>query len=128
MGKTPTQADINVGGRLRVFRIRADMTQTDLGHALGLTFQQIQKYEKGTNRIGAGRLETIAKIFKVPISAFFDDERNAGRVDLRLNTRLRQEIFEQLKIIDDIRVEAIVRDMLAKIIGSEKRQKKPAPH
>jgi transcriptional regulator with XRE-family HTH domain len=104
------------------------MTQTDLGHALGLTFQQIQKYEKGTNRIGAGRLETIAKIFKVPISAFFDDERNAGRVDLRLNTRLRQEIFEQLKIIDDIRVEAIVRDMLAKIIGSEKRQKKPAPH
>jgi transcriptional regulator with XRE-family HTH domain len=49
------------------------MSQTDLGAALGLTFQQIQKYEKGTNRIGAGRLQEIADTLRVPISFFFDD-------------------------------------------------------
>jgi transcriptional regulator with XRE-family HTH domain len=49
------------------------MSQTDLGAALGLTFQQVQKYEKGTNRIGAGRLQQIARTLRVPISFFFDD-------------------------------------------------------
>jgi transcriptional regulator with XRE-family HTH domain len=49
------------------------MSQTDLGNALGLTFQQVQKYEKGTNRIGAGRLQQIASYLRVPISFFFDD-------------------------------------------------------
>jgi transcriptional regulator with XRE-family HTH domain len=49
------------------------MSQTDLGHALGLTFQQVQKYEKGTNRIGAGRLQQMAHTLQVPISFFFDD-------------------------------------------------------
>jgi transcriptional regulator with XRE-family HTH domain len=49
------------------------MSQTDLGNALGLTFQQIQKYEKGTNRIGVGRLQLIARTLQVPISFFFDD-------------------------------------------------------
>jgi transcriptional regulator with XRE-family HTH domain len=49
------------------------ISQTDLGAALGLTFQQVQKYEKGTNRIGAGRLQLIARTLQVPISFFFDD-------------------------------------------------------
>jgi transcriptional regulator with XRE-family HTH domain len=54
------------------------MSQTDLAAALGLTFQQIQKYEKGTNRIGAGRLQLIARILQVPISFFFDDPIKAN--------------------------------------------------
>jgi transcriptional regulator with XRE-family HTH domain len=49
------------------------MSQTELGAALGLTFQQVQKYEKGTNRIGVGRLQKIAHTLRVPISFFFDD-------------------------------------------------------
>jgi transcriptional regulator with XRE-family HTH domain len=53
-------------------RMMLDMSQTELGNAIGLTFQQVQKYEKGTNRIGAGRLHEIARILKVPISFFFE--------------------------------------------------------
>jgi transcriptional regulator with XRE-family HTH domain len=53
-------------------RLMLDMTQEKLGHALGLTFQQVQKYEKGTNRIGASRLQHIAHLLQVPVSFFFD--------------------------------------------------------
>ena len=53
-------------------RMMLDMSQTELGNDIGLTFQQVQKYEKGTNRIGAGRLHQISRILQVPISFFFE--------------------------------------------------------
>ncbi len=71
--KSPSPTDVHVGKRMCMRRKMLSMSQTDLGAALGLTFQQVQKYEKGTNRIGAGRLQLIARALQVPISFFFDD-------------------------------------------------------
>jgi transcriptional regulator with XRE-family HTH domain len=69
--------DKYVGNRLRMRRLMLDMSQTDIADALGLTFQQVQKYEKGTNRIGASRLQHIAQILQVPVSFFFEDAPDA---------------------------------------------------
>jgi len=71
--KSPNPIDIHVGSRVRLRRMMLGMSQEKLGESLGITFQQIQKYEKGTNRIGASRLQHIATILKVPVSFFFED-------------------------------------------------------
>src|SRR6202007_1933189 len=71
--KTPNPTDKHVGSRVRMRRMMLAMSQEKLGDALGLTFQQVQKYEKGTNRIGASRLQQIAHILQVPVSFFFED-------------------------------------------------------
>jgi transcriptional regulator with XRE-family HTH domain len=70
--KAPNPIDKHVGSRVRMRRMMLSMSQEKLGDALGLTFQQVQKYEKGTNRIGASRLQQIAQILQVPVSFFFD--------------------------------------------------------
>ena len=71
--KAPNPVDKYVGSRVRMRRIMLGMSQEKLGEALGMTFQQIQKYEKGANRVGSSRLARIAAILKVPISNFFDN-------------------------------------------------------
>lgn len=70
--KAPNPIDKHVGSRVRMRRMMLGMSQEKLGDALGLTFQQVQKYEKGTNRIGASRLQQIAHILQVPVSFFFE--------------------------------------------------------
>jgi transcriptional regulator with XRE-family HTH domain len=70
--KSPNPTDKYVGSRVRMRRLMLGMSQEKLGEKLGLTFQQVQKYEKGTNRIGASRLQHISQILKVPVSFFFD--------------------------------------------------------
>ena len=70
--RRPNSADIQVGESIRAHRLIAGMSQSDLAHRLGVSFQQVQKYEKGTNRVGAGRLPQIAAIFEVPIAALFE--------------------------------------------------------
>jgi transcriptional regulator with XRE-family HTH domain len=72
MSKTPNPIDCHVGARVRMRRMMIEMSQEKLGNQLGLTFQQVQKYEKGTNRIGASRLLHIATILQAPISFFFE--------------------------------------------------------
>ena len=72
MKKTPDLIDRHVGTRVRMRRMLLKMSQEKLGEALGLTFQQIQKYEKGLNRIGASRLQQISKTLNVPPSFFFE--------------------------------------------------------
>jgi transcriptional regulator with XRE-family HTH domain len=64
--------DQQVGSRVRLRRLMLKLSQTDLADGLGLTFQQVQKYEKGMNRIGAGRLQQIAHILQVPVTFFFE--------------------------------------------------------
>src|SRR5260221_9915853 len=64
--------DKHVGSRVRMRRLMLDMSQTDVADALGLTFQQVQKYEKGKNRIGASRLQHISQILQVPVAFFFE--------------------------------------------------------
>jgi transcriptional regulator with XRE-family HTH domain len=70
--KSPNPTDKHVGARVRMRRMMLGMSQEKLGDALGLTFQQVQKYEKGANRIGASRLQQIAHILQVPVSFLFE--------------------------------------------------------
>src|SRR6187431_2197672 len=74
--KAPNPTDKHVGARVRMRRMMLAMSQEKLGDALGLTFQQVQKYEKGTNRIGASRLQQISHILQVPVAFFFEGAPN----------------------------------------------------
>jgi transcriptional regulator with XRE-family HTH domain len=76
--KAPNPIDKHVGSRVRMRRMMLGMSQEKLGNALGLTFQQVQKYEKGTNRIGASRLQQIAHIVQVPVAFFFEGAPAVG--------------------------------------------------
>ena len=77
MKKSPNLVDKHVGSRVRMRRLLVGMSQEKLGGALGLTFQQVQKYEKGTNRIGASRLKQMSDILGVPIQYFYDGAPHA---------------------------------------------------
>ena len=72
-GKRPNPTDVYVGSRVRMRRKMMGLSQEKLGDKLGITFQQIQKYEKGTNRVGASRLQAMAQALEVPVSFFFPD-------------------------------------------------------
>ena len=76
--KAPNPVDKYVGSRVRMRRIMLGMSQEKLGEALGLTFQQVQKYEKGTNRVGASRMQQISEILQVPVSFLFDGGPSGG--------------------------------------------------
>jgi transcriptional regulator with XRE-family HTH domain len=69
----PSPVDLHVGARVRLRRTLLGMSQEKLGNAVGLTFQQIQKYERGANRIGASRLFDMSRVLDVPVQFFFDD-------------------------------------------------------
>ena len=79
--KKPNPIDIHVGSRIRLRRNMVGMSQERLGEKLGITFQQIQKYEKGTNRVGASRLQNISSILNVPVSFFFEDAPGGAKVE-----------------------------------------------
>ncbi|WEX09257.1 helix-turn-helix domain-containing protein [Chelativorans sp. AA-79] len=80
--KRPNPIDVHVGSRIRLRRNMLGVSQEKLGESLGITFQQIQKYEKGTNRVGASRLQAIASILNAPVSFFFEgapsDDKEGG--------------------------------------------------
>jgi len=77
--KRPNPIDVHVGSRVRLRRTMLGMSQEKLGENLGITFQQIQKYEKGANRIGASRLYEISTVLGTPVSFFFDDAPDTGK-------------------------------------------------
>lgn len=79
--KIPNPIDKHVGSRVRMRRILIGMSQEKLGEALGLTFQQVQKYEKGTNRIGASRMQQISSILRAPVSFFFEGAPGQDQID-----------------------------------------------
>jgi transcriptional regulator with XRE-family HTH domain len=79
--KVPHPIDKHVGSRLRMRRMMLGMSQEKLGDALDLTFQQVQKYEKGANRIGASRLQHISHILQVPVAFFFEGANLQARPD-----------------------------------------------
>jgi transcriptional regulator with XRE-family HTH domain len=109
--KAPNPVDKHVGSRVRMRRRMLAISQEKLGHALGLTFQQVQKYEKGTNRIGASRLEQIARILQVSVGFFFEGASDAsvtGEPDER--TRLLEEINQFISSPEGLRlVQAFLR-------------------
>jgi transcriptional regulator with XRE-family HTH domain len=103
----PKPIDLHVGSRVRLRRTLMGMTQEKLGHALGLTFQQVQKYERGANRIGASRLYDLSRVLDVPVSFFFDDinPKIAAALDGTAGTRpvyepdpmMRRETLELMR-------------------------------
>ncbi len=104
--KRVTEQDRIVGERIHALRKSKGISQTALGNALGVTFQQVQKYEKGTNRVGAGRLQEIARLFEVPVSAFFDEGNGAvGEVQTEVFGFLRTpgaiELLRAFAAIED---------------------------
>jgi transcriptional regulator with XRE-family HTH domain len=81
--------DAEIGQRVRTLRLQRGLSQTELGNLIGVTFQQVQKYEKGTNRISAGRLQRIAEVLTVPVSFFFsgfeDQQKPSGALDVEFS-------------------------------------------
>ncbi len=90
----PHPVDVHVGGRVRLRRRLLGMSQSDLGKALGVTFQQIQKNERGFNRIGASRLFQLSHVLDVPLSYFFDDMPDLGSDIMPSLSETKQEGFE----------------------------------
>lgn len=101
MSEKPNPIDVHVGRRLRLRRTLLGMSQERLGQLLGLTFQQIQKYERGVNRIGSSRLYELGQILDVPVSFFFDDMSEGDRAQDLLAPGLAEEPAEFA--FDDVR-------------------------
>jgi transcriptional regulator with XRE-family HTH domain len=106
------------------------MSQTELGKALGITFQQIQKYEKGANRIGAGRLQQIANILSIPVTFFFDgmpeytkrkspDDGFSAIVNEFLSRREGIALANALSQISDVKLRWLIVDLAEAIAGRE---------
>ena len=81
--KKPDLVDVEVGQRIRIQRLAAGLSQSELAERIGVTFQQVQKYEKGMNRVGAGRLTHIARVLNVPVGSFFDGREEIQQVELQ---------------------------------------------
>lgn len=126
--------DVHVGGRVRMRRMLLGMSQEKLGEQLGLTFQQVQKYEKGVNRIGASRLFEMAKVLGVPVQFFYDDapigvggavstpgfaDRGDSYVVDFLGTREGLELNKAFSRITDPKVRKAICDLVRSLAGEE---------
>jgi len=135
-GKKPNPVDQHVGSRVRLRRMLLGMSQERLGESLGLSFQQVQKYEKGVNRIGASRLFQISKILDVPVKFFFeeaphvDGRRAPGMAEATsetfivefLNSREGLELNRAFVKIADPKVRKSVVDLVRALGVSKPRQ------
>jgi transcriptional regulator with XRE-family HTH domain len=129
--KQANPIDAQVGNRVRLRRMLVGMSQEKLGEMLGLTFQQVQKYEKGVNRIGAGRLYQVAHILGVPVSYFYEDVTGQAGESLPANNHASPPVMEflssgeglQLALafmrIREPRVRKRVIDLIKTLAGSE---------
>ena len=116
MPKERDPRDVRIGQRIRFYRLKAKLSQEKVGDELDLTFQQIQKYEKGTNRISGARLMTLAALFKVKVTDFFGNDPSGGggnSFDVsKMDTPRRVQIVELLIKRNDERIEDVVIDLL----------------
>jgi transcriptional regulator with XRE-family HTH domain len=115
----PNPIDVHVGNRIRMRRLLLGMNQETLANALGLTLQQVQKYEGGANRVSASRLSAMAEILNVPISYFFGDLRDEAEIspeDQQLREQLqRPETIELIRLyyaMPDLKVRHQFLDMV----------------
>jgi transcriptional regulator with XRE-family HTH domain len=128
MKKAPNQTDVYVGARIRHLRMLNHMSQEKLGNELGLTFQQVQKYEKGANRVGASRLLQIASIFGVQPGYFFEgygtpvfDDSEPQKDDPILHlaqTRDGMELADAFAKIGDAKIRRAVVNLVSQIAGN----------
>jgi transcriptional regulator with XRE-family HTH domain len=104
--KSPVPLDKMVGLRMRARRLQLGLSQKALAEALGISYQQVQKYEQGVSRIGAGRLQQLAGILKVPVSVFFDEVRGGGEAMLDiLNTPYSFRVVAAFAKMQDRRIQ-----------------------
>ncbi|MBV8835563.1 MAG: helix-turn-helix transcriptional regulator [Alphaproteobacteria bacterium] len=130
--KKANLVDVHVGLRIRAARLAAGLSQERLGNALGVTFQQVQKYEKGANRVGAGRLSDIARVLSVPVSYFFESDAVDGRasapsegfndITVVLSTAEGMRIARALARIPDPETRRRIADLLEAMIERETRR------
>jgi len=111
----PNPVDIHVGSRVRLRRTLLGMSQEKLGTAVGLTFQQIQKYERGANRIGSSRLFQFAQVLDVPVSFFFDDmpeeiARSQPGASLNASESFQQDQFARRETLELVRAYYKIRN------------------
>ena len=122
--KQPDSIDKLVGRNIRIQRLATGLSQTELAQQLGVTFQQVQKYEKGVNRIGCGRLFQIARILGLHVMDFFDCS-DAGKPTVARNVRdLISEpqafrLVEAFSVIEDRRLRRSVVELVKEIAKSE---------
>ncbi len=115
MTKIPAGADLKVGANIRQLRQRIGMSQEKLAEHLKITFQQVQKYEKGTNRVSASRLVEIARVFNVTVSALFEGaaEANAGEIPaLPAMSSEAQKLAMDFETITDANVRLSIRSLV----------------
>jgi len=96
--KKPKPTDVLVGQRVRMARLMANMSQTELGEHIGITFQQVQKYEKGVNRVSSSRLAQISDVVGKPVSWFFDETRGKALAKVNSGRSARDLVQEMLTI------------------------------
>jgi transcriptional regulator with XRE-family HTH domain len=111
--KLATEADREIGSRIAALRAAQGLSQTALGHAIGVSFQQVQKYEKGRNRVGASRLQRIADQLKVPVETFFsgsrgDDDREAGALARFNDPKVMELVLAYTSIADATTRESVL--------------------
>jgi transcriptional regulator with XRE-family HTH domain len=129
---SPNPIDQHVGNRVRMRRLMLKMSQSKLGDALGITFQQVQKYEKGSNRIGASRLQHISQILQVPAAFFFEGAPNLPAARTPKNATASPDTFMDLMStseglalakafmrIANMKLRRRVVDMVEEIVGAE---------
>lgn len=92
--RAPTRVDQLVGGKIRALRIAQNRTLAELGAELGISHQQLQKYETGTNRLSAGMLSTVAEALRVPIADLFEDDSDADSVSQDPSMKVRTECHD----------------------------------
>ncbi len=134
-GKTPNPIDTHVGSRVRLRRMLMGMSQERLGDSMGLTFQQVQKYEKGVNRIGASRLFQISKILDVPVQFFFEEAPNLTEAGAApgmaepesqtfiiefLNSREGLELNRAFSKISDARIRKSIIDLIRALSAADR--------
>ena len=121
--RKPTAADSQVGASIRAHRLIAGMSQVNLAKRLGVSFQQVQKYEKGVNRVGAGRLPQIADIFGVPISALFKDHAGTGAVPVKLIAdNATVKLLTAFADITDRAIRRNLRELAERIANNTKKK------
>ena len=119
--KRPDPVDIEVGHRIRIERLARGLSQTALANQLGVTFQQVQKYEKGVNRVGAARLQQIATALDVPVTFFYDGDNKAREVEslLFLDSAFSLRLLRAYSKIKDQTVQRQLVSLMESIAANE---------
>ena len=141
----PNPVDIHVGGRVRLRRTLLGMSQEKLGEAIGLTFQQVQKYERGANRIGSSRLYDLSRVLDVPVSFFFEEmpagvaanspaQRRSGMAEepaaYERDPMAKRETLELVRAyyrITDASVRKKVADLVKTMAATDGDSERPTP-